>query len=48
MRALMSDPAMAQQLAAQGLKTVLARHSCAHRARELLTIVDTLRTRQAA
>ena len=48
MRALMSDPAMAQELAAQGLKTVLARHSCAHRARELLTIVDTLRTRQAA
>lgn len=37
-RTLLNEPAIARELAEHGLKTVLGRHSCAHRARELLTI----------
>lgn len=48
MRALKSDPAMAQALATHGLETVLARHTCTHRAQELLGIVDRLRAKEAA
>ena len=41
-RTLVSDPAYAAALAARGLATVRASHSCAHRVTELLAIVDTL------
>lgn len=39
---LARDPEMRTELAASGLETVRARHTCAHRADELLTIVDEL------
>ena len=39
---LIHDPAFAAGLAAHGLATILARHTCAHRAQELLQIVHTL------
>ena len=42
LRALRSDPALREALAARGLATIRARHSCAHRADELLGIVATL------
>lgn len=38
LRALLCDPDMAGQLAAHGLATIRARHTCAHRAAELLDI----------
>lgn len=38
MRELLSDPARARTLAAQGRRTVLARHTCAHRVDELLAV----------
>ncbi len=41
-RRLLADPAAAAALAARGLATVRARHTCAHRAAELLAIVDSL------
>ena len=44
--ALRDDPALRAALAAAGLETVRARHSCAHRVDELLAIVATLRTGQ--
>jgi spore maturation protein CgeB len=40
---LVHDPAAARALAARGLATILARHTCAHRVDELLAIVDELR-----
>lgn len=43
MRALHNDAALRAQLAAHGLATIRARHSCAHRAEELLGIIGTLR-----
>jgi spore maturation protein CgeB len=43
MRMLLADPAAASELAAHGRRTVLARHTCAHRVDELLRIVDALR-----
>ncbi|MFT8244349.1 CgeB family protein [Roseomonas sp. BN140053] len=43
LRALRHDPALRRDLAARGLATVRARHSCAHRAEELLGILATLR-----
>jgi len=48
MRDLRHDPAMAAALAEHGLRTVLARHSCAHRAHELLDIAAGLGAREAA
>ena len=42
-RALLHDPAFAAALAARGVATIQARHSCAHRASELLAIVASLR-----
>lgn len=36
---LLAEPARAAAMAAAGRRTVLARHTCAHRARELLAIV---------
>ena len=40
--ALDADPARAAALAAHGLATIRARHSCAHRVDELLNILDQL------
>ena len=48
MRALRDDPDLASALSARGLKTVLARHTCRHRALELMDIVAGLQTREAA
>lgn len=42
LRALRSDPALRASLAAAGLETIRARHSCAHRAAELLAIAAQL------
>ena len=41
--ALMSDPQIATDLAEHGRRTILARHTCAHRVDELLAIVSELR-----
>jgi spore maturation protein CgeB len=41
--ALRDEPGLRAALAANGLATIAARHSCAHRARELLGIVAALR-----
>jgi spore maturation protein CgeB len=38
LRAVLSEPALADALATQGRRTILARHSCAHRVDELLDI----------
>jgi spore maturation protein CgeB len=38
LRLLLSDPDFARSLAAHGLRTILARHTCAHRVNELLGI----------
>ena len=43
LRALDADPGLRAALAARGLATIRARHSCAHRAAELLAIVRRLR-----
>ena len=39
LQALSTDPAMRAELAASGLETIRARHSCAHRVDELLALV---------
>ncbi|WP_073974207.1 CgeB family protein [Erythrobacter donghaensis] len=39
LRALANDPAMRGQLAAHGLATIRQRHTCAHRAEELLALL---------
>jgi spore maturation protein CgeB len=41
MRAVIEDRDLAQALATHGLKTILARHTCAHRISELLEIIRT-------
>ena len=38
MQAVLAEPALAEGLAASGLKTIRARHTCAHRVAELLAI----------
>ena len=43
LNALRDDPALRASLAAHGLETIRARHTCAHRVDELLAIVATLR-----
>jgi spore maturation protein CgeB len=50
LRALMSEPALRAELARNGLETVRARHTCAHRVDELLEISGELASgaRQAA
>ncbi|HVW10158.1 MAG TPA: glycosyltransferase [Bryobacteraceae bacterium] len=40
LRAVLEDPTMALGLAARGLETILDRHTCAHRAAELLSLVS--------
>lgn len=47
MRRLIGDADLRTALAAHGLATIRARHSCAHRAAELLAIADGLRGRTA-
>lgn len=42
LRAVLADPALARALAARGLATVRARHTCAHRVDELLAILARL------
>jgi hypothetical protein len=37
-RSVLEDPGLAAHLAASGLQTIQARHTCAHRAAELLDI----------
>jgi len=48
MTALRNDAALRESLIASGLETIRARHSCAHRAEELLGIVATLRAGHTA
>ena len=43
LRALARDPELRQELAANGLATIRARHTCAHRMQELLAIVARLK-----
>ena len=43
LRALRDDPGLRASLAASGLETIRARHTCAHRRAELLAILATLR-----
>jgi spore maturation protein CgeB len=43
MRLLLSDSVAAEEQAARGLETVLARHTCAHRAQELTSICKELK-----
>jgi spore maturation protein CgeB len=38
LRAVISDPALAQSLSASGLETIRTRHTCGHRVDELLSI----------
>jgi spore maturation protein CgeB len=42
LRALAADPALRAELAASGLETIHARHTCAHRVDELLAIAEEL------
>lgn len=42
LRLLLSEPAAAQELAAHGLRTLRARHTCAHRVIELFNICEEL------
>jgi spore maturation protein CgeB len=42
LRALAHDPGLRQELVANGLATIRARHTCAHRVQELLSIVAQL------
>ncbi len=48
LRALAADPGLCAALAAHGLATIRARHTCAHRARELLAIAAELATTELA
>ena len=48
MRALRHDPALRDHLVAHGLATIRARHTCAHRAAELLALVATMRQPEPA
>ncbi|SDL01844.1 CgeB family protein [Paracoccus chinensis] len=48
LRDLTHDSALRASLVAHGLETILARHTCAHRAQELLSIAATLGLKQGA
>ena len=48
LRAILSDPDLAQRLAHRGRETILARHTCAHRVAELLKICRELGIRDGA
>jgi spore maturation protein CgeB len=47
MRAIRNDADLRGSLVSHGLETIRARHTCAHRAAELLSIVERLRSPQA-
>jgi spore maturation protein CgeB len=47
LRALLSEPAMAAELSLSGRRTVVSRHTCRHRAEELLQIAESLGTTRA-
>ncbi|MDX3911088.1 MAG: glycosyltransferase [Sphingobium sp.] len=47
LRALASDADLRRDLVRHGLETIRARHTCAHRVQELLTIVSNLRETEA-
>ena len=47
LRLILGDPAAAEELIASGLETIRARHTCAHRADELLAVYDELRNRES-
>lgn len=44
LRALLEDPAMACELAGNGRRTILARHTCAHRVDQLMDIVEEVKS----
>ena len=48
LRAVLNDDALARQLAEHGRRTILERHTCAHRVDELLAIVESLTSAVAA
>ena len=48
LRDLLHDRDMAREIAAAGRATILARHTCSHRADELLEIDRELRSRPSA
>jgi spore maturation protein CgeB len=48
LRAVLEDRALAPSLAQHGRRTILERHTCAHRADELLAIVRELEQAEAA
>ena len=48
LRDLTHDSALRASLVAHGLETIRARHTCAHRAQELLSIAATLGLKQGA
>jgi spore maturation protein CgeB len=48
MRAILNDPALAEELRRNGLETIAARHTCAHRVDELLEICDELEPTELA
>jgi spore maturation protein CgeB len=43
LRAVLSEPGLARSLAARGLETIRARHTCAHRVDELLAVLGEVR-----
>jgi spore maturation protein CgeB len=47
LRAILDDTALAHELAAHGRRTVLARHTCAHRVEELMDIYEEIAPPQA-
>jgi spore maturation protein CgeB len=47
LKAVLNDPALAQELAAHGLRTVRARHGCGQRVDELMGILAQLGSPQA-
>jgi len=42
LRRVLNEPEVARALSAHGLRTILARHTCAHRADELLAVMEEL------
>lgn len=48
MRAVLADPELAESLAASGLETIHARHTCAHRAAELFAVCTACHAEPAA
>jgi spore maturation protein CgeB len=43
LRTVLNEPGFAKELAAHGLRTIRARHTCAHRVDELLAVMEELR-----